>query len=353
MTRGIAPLILGYQAFDPGVNLAGVILNCLGGRRHESKLRAVIEHYTTVPVLGAIQADDALVIPERHLGLVPSNEDERARGHIDAMADAVERQVDLDRVLAVAATAPEPGRVTKASAGPVPAGPPLRLGILRDAAFGFYYPSDLEALEQAGAGLVPIDALRDQRLPPLDGLFIGGGFPEVHMQALEANTALRAQIRDAVEQGLPVYAECGGLMYLARGIHWRDRYAAMAGALPLDIRMHERPQGRGYVRLRETGQGPWPLAADGAQAAEFPAHEFHYSAVENTPADVTFAYEVLRGHGIDGRHDGIVYRNTLASYCHLRNVRGNPWTERFVAFMRSRRETGETVLRAPARAAKV
>jgi len=348
MTRGIAPLILGYQAFDPAVNVAGVILNRLGGRRHESKLRAVIEHYTDVPVLGAIQADDSLVIPERHLGLVPNNEDGLARAHIDAMAEAVSRQVDLDRVLQVAATAPEL-RPARANDAPAPVtGNPVRLGIVRDAAFGFYYPADLEALERAGAHLVTIDSLHDQRLPEVDGLFIGGGFPEVHMQALEANTGLRAAIRQAVEDGLPVYAECGGLMYLARGIRWRDRHAAMAGALPLDVQMHDRPQGRGYVRLRETGHGPWPLDAP-AGPAEFPAHEFHYSAIENAPADLTFAYEVLRGHGVDGRHDGIVYRNTLASYSHLRHVRGNPWTGRFVDFVRRQRDA----LRAPALAAKV
>ncbi|MBM3357979.1 MAG: cobyrinate a,c-diamide synthase [Betaproteobacteria bacterium] len=337
MTRGIAPLILGYQAFDRNVRIAGVILNQLGGSRHEAKLRAVIAHYTGVPVLGAVQHDERMTIVERHLGLVPSNEAQAARARVDEIAALVAGQVDLDRLLAVAREAPPlPG--AQALASGIPAGrggPPVRVGIARDAAFGFYYPGDLEALRVAGAELVAFDALRDKRLPQVDGLFIGGGFPETHMDALAANADLRAEVRTAIEAGMPAYAECGGLMYLARGIEWNGRRAEMVGLLPADIVMHARPVGRGYVHLRETGRGPWPQApAHGAPPIR--AHEFHYSSVENLPAGIEFAYEVERGHGIDGRHDGIVHKNLLASYAHLRNVAGSPWAVRFVEFVRSR-----------------
>jgi cobyrinic acid a,c-diamide synthase len=173
--------------------------------------------------------------------------------------------------------------------------------------------------------------LRDARLPDVDGLFIGGGFPETHMAALAANAPLRADVRKAIEAGLPAYAECGGLMYLARSIEWNGRRAEMAGALPADIVMHARPVGRGYVHLRETGRNPWPRPA---RAQPIRAHEFHYSSVENLPDDVEFAYEVERGHGIDGRHDGIVHRRLLASYAHLRDVGENRWAQRFVEFVR-------------------
>jgi cobyrinic acid a,c-diamide synthase len=330
MTRGIAPLLLGYQAFDPNIRIAGVILNQLGGARHEAKLRAVIEHYTGVPVLGAVQHDERLAIAERHLGLVPSNEAPGARARIAEIAALVARQVDLDRLLMLSRqVAPLPASHPAASAASAPT---VRIGIARDAAFGFYYPGDLDALRAAGAELVSFDALHAEHLPPVDGVFIGGGFPETHMDELAANASLRRELHDAIEAGLPAYAECGGLMYLARGIEWNGRAAPMVGVIAADIVMHSRPVGRGYVQLRETGYSPWPRAA----SPLISAHEFHYSSVENLSPDTAFAYEVKRGHGIDGRHDGIVHRNLLASYAHLRDVAGNPWAGRFVDFVRSR-----------------
>jgi len=329
MTRGIAPLILGYQAFDPGIRIAGVILNRLGGARHEAKLRAVIAHYTGVPVLGAVQHDERLAIAERHLGLVPSNEAPAARARVDEIAALVSRQVDLDALRMLSRqVAPLPA--ANPVHGAIPA-PRVRIGIARDSAFGFYYPGDLEALQAAGAQLVPFDTLRDQRLPRVDALFVGGGFPETHMAALSANAALRAELRGAIEAGMPAYAECGGLMYLARSIEWNGRRAEMVGALPADIAMHTRPVGRGYVQLRETGRGPWPARPAGAPAL-IRAHEFHYSSVENLAPGLEFAYAVERGHGIDGRNDGIVVKNLLASYAHLRDVAGHPWAARFVEF---------------------
>ena len=332
MTRGIAPLILGYQAFDRNVRIAGVILNQLGGTRHEAKLRAVIEHYTDVTVLGAIQHDERMAIDERHLGLIPSNETQAAGARIDTIAARVAAQVDLDRLLALARQA-APLPVPRTVAGAAVNGQPVRVGIARDAAFGFYYPGDLDALQAAGAELVSFDTLRSTHLPAVDGLFIGGGFPETHMDALSANRRLRRELYDAIEAGLPVYAECGGLMYLARRIEWNGRSASMVGAIPADIVMHRRPVGRGYVHLRETGRSLWPRP-EAALASVIRAHEFHYSSVENLPPDTEFAYEVERGYGIDGRHDGIIHRNLLASYTHLRDVAGHHWAARFVDFVR-------------------
>ena len=230
-----------------------------------------------------------------------------------------------------------------------------------DRAFGFYYPDDLEAMAAAGAEIVPFDTLRDARLPEVDALFLGGGFPEVLAAELEANAPMRAQVREAVESGMPVHAECGGLMYLARSIEWHGRRYAMAGALPGEVVMHERPVGRGYVVLVETAEHPWPRGrreedppaagrvqrsshransplaqgARGAVSAAVRAHEFHHSSLEGLPADVRFAYRVTRGHGVDGAHDGIVWRNTLATYAHLRSVRADDWAARFVAFARA------------------
>ena len=216
---------------------------------------------------------------------------------------------------------------------------PIRLGIARDAAFAFYYPGDLEALRAAGAELVMFDTLREPALPDVDALFIGGGFPEMYMERLEANAQLRREIHAAIEGGMPVYAECGGLMYLSRRIAWRDKSCAMVGAIPADTRMHDRPRGRGYALLRENGNGLWPA---GAAGTEIRAHEFHYSDLENLAPDLTYAYDVLRGSGIDGRRDGIVYKNVLACYTHLRDLEGNRWAARFVEFVRQHQKQVES-----------
>ena len=336
MTRGIAPLILGYQAFDPEIRIAGVILNQLGGSRHEAKLRAVIEHYTDVPVLGAVHHDDRFAIVERHLGLTPSNEASAAREKINTIAALVASTVDLDRLIAVSSHTPAQTGAQGEAAIPASNPPPdVRIGIPRDAAFAFYYPGDLEALRAAGAELVTIDTLKDAKLPEVDALFIGGGFPEVFMEQLEANASLRHEIRQAIENGLPAYAECGGLMYLARSISWRGKRCEMAGVIPGDVVMHDRPMGRGYVQLRETGRNPWPLSG----SADVRAHEFHYSSLENLAPGTVYAYDVMRGNGVDGRHDGIVHKNLLACYAHLRDLEDNHWTRRFVQFVRQQRRT--------------
>ncbi len=333
MTRGIAPLILGYQAFDESLNIAGVILNRVGGSRHESKLRGVIEHYTDLSVVGAVHNDPELVIEERHLGLMPSNEADKAKQKIQSLGRAVASQVDLDKIWDIAATAAAPVELQVEQDKIYPTPEPIRIGYAKDRAFGFYYPGDLQALQENGAELVPIDTINDQTLPDVDGLFLGGGFPETVMEELEANSTLRQEILDFIENDGPVYAECGGLMYLARSISWKDKTCSMVGAIPGDIVMHERPQGRGYVRLQETANAPWP--ADSESPVEIAAHEFHYSGLENLDQDLVYAYEVLRGIGIDGNSDGIVYRNLLANYTHMRDVAGNHWTKRFLAHVRS------------------
>ncbi len=337
MTRGIAPMILGYQAFDPAIRIVGVILNKVGGSRHEAKLRAVIEHYTDVAVIGAVHRDDQMRIDERHLGLVPSNELDGSGGRIDRIARLVRAQVDLDRLRALAATAPPPSG-TVLAATRQRSQRRVRVAYACDSAFGFYYAGDLEALRAAGADLVPFSPLGDGELPACDGLFLGGGFPETQMEQLERNARMRQSVAAFIERDGPVYAECGGLMYLCDHLTWNENTRKMCGVLGTDVVMHEKPQGRGYVRLRETDAHPWP--SSNPSAATVSAHEFHYSALNGIPEGLSFAYEVERGFGLDGRYDGIVYRNLLASYAHLRDTRSHPWARRFVDFVRARRGGG-------------
>jgi cobyrinic acid a,c-diamide synthase len=340
MTRGIAPLILGYQAFDRNIRIAGVILNQLGGSRHEAKLRAVIEHYTDVPVLGAVAHEAALAMTERHLGLMPNLERPDSAQFIRTLGERVAAQVDLQRVLEIARSAPPLIAEAPAGNSSVPSTPArVRIGLARDRAFGFYYPDDLAALEAAGAELVPFDTMKDTALPEVDGLFIGGGFPEVFMHELQANAVLRGQIAAAIEAGLPVYAECGGLMYLAQTLTWRGQTCRMVGAIAGDVTMHDRPVGRGYVNLVSTSDAPWP-GQQGPKPQELRGHEFHYSSLDNIPADTRFAWRVTRGHGVDGQHDGIVHRNVLASYAHLRSLGAQGWAGQFVDFVRAKRATG-------------
>jgi cobyrinic acid a,c-diamide synthase len=334
MTRGIAPLILGYQAFDREVRIAGVILNNLGGSRHEAKLRMVIEHYTDVQVLGAVHCDPRLQIAERHLGLMPSNEAADASRRVADIGATIARQVDLDGLLRMAADVSplSAARGPTAEPRPVTEGD-IRIGIAQDAAFGFYYADDIDALRAAGATLVRFDTLHDAHLPSVDALFIGGGFPELFAADLEANVTLRMRIRSAIDAGLPVYAECGGLMYLARTLTHDGHTYRMVGAIPGDVVMHERPVGRGYVHLEETACFPWSPQPAGAAALR--AHEFHYSSLENLAPDVRFAYLVKRGHGVDGVRDGLVVNNVLASYAHRRSTGSSNWAARFVEFIRN------------------
>ena len=333
ITRGIAPLLHGYREFDRGVRIAGVVLNQVAGARHEGKLVHAVRTYTDIPVLGAIGRAPDLALDSAHIGLVPPAEIAEIEDRVARVARRIEEDVDVDRVREVAA------RVGTLDAVPVQSGrsrpgtpgPDVRIAIARDAAFCFYYPGDLEALEEAGARLVPFDTLRDPAPPAADGIFIGGGFPERAMSALEANSPMRSSLRERIAAGTPVYAECGGLMYLARRIRWNGRDCAMVGAIPADVVMHERPRGRGYVLLEPTGDAPWAPAVPGLVHA----HEFHHSSLENQVGpDWRYAYRVRRGRGIDGERDGIVIGSLLASYSHLRDVEGCRWAGRFVAHVR-------------------
>ena len=341
MTRGIAPLLHGYVGFDSDVRIAGVVLNKVGGTRHADKLAAAVAQYTDVPVVGCVMRDDRMALPERHLGLIPGSEHEQAEERIEVMRKAVGEYADVEALVEIARSAPafqaagqgmgEPdgGAIAASPAGAV--AEKLKLGLFRDAAFNFYYPDDLESLERAGFEIIPIDALCDTALPNVNALFIGGGFPETHAAELEANAALRIAVKDAIEDGLPTYAECAGLMYLSRSIEWHGVRHAMAGVIEADTVVCKRPCGRGYVQLKETPDMPWPLA-DSAQPIGT-AHEFHYSRLTGLSVDVKTAYRVLRGEGIGGGRDGIVYKNLLASFVHLRAVNSD-WAGRFGAAVR-------------------
>ena len=330
MTRGIAPLLQGYQAFDPAVNIAGVILNKVGGARHESKLRAAVAAYCDIPVIGAVWRNRALEIGERHLGLTTPAETGELAGTIAEIGRIIGGSVDLSALAAIADTAEKMAKPMRLQTPTSPAD--LRIGIARDTAFGFYYPDDLDAFAKAGARLIPIDTLSDAVLPGLDGLFIGGGFPEAQMPALAANVSLRTNIRQAIENGLPTYAECGGLMYLCERMIWNGDRREMVGVIPGDAVMCAKPQGRGYARFTNSPAHPWATPGKSVKA-----HEFHYARLENLKPGLAFGRAIERGAGIDGHYDAIVIHNLVAGFCHLRSTRDNPWVKNFVDFVRSKK----------------
>ncbi len=332
LARGVAPLIIGYQKFDAKVDIAGVILNRVGPERQVGKLRQAIERYTDIPVLGAVGRSEGLGVRERHLGLTTPHETAHADAIVAMAAGAVVRGVDIERLLAIAAKAPDlpPGRPTPERRR----AKDLCIAVARDAAFGFYYPDDFEALERNGAELAFFDTLVDSHLPPCDGLIIGGGFPETHAARLEANSSLREDIRAAIAAGLPTYAECGGLMYLSRAIIVDGERREMVGAVPAEARMGTTPQGRGLVTLE-----PRPASFWGERATKpIPAHEFHYARLEGLAEDATFAYRVKRGFGIDGARDGLRVGSVIAGFGHLRDTSRCRWTGKFLDFVRAVRE---------------
>lgn len=330
MTRGIAPLVLGYQQFDSELRWAGVILNRTGGSRHESKLIHALEQHTDLPVLGAVGRSPDMQLTERHLGLITHMEQADADQRIEKMSQAVAGSVDVERLIDLASS-PAADLKTETSASlPVP---DLRIGYARDAAFGFYYADDLEQFAQLGAELVPFDALHDTKLPEMDGLWLGGGFPETQAEALSANVPMKEALRDRITAGLPTYAECGGLMYLSRRISWEGQTHEMVGVVPGDCMMDSRPQGRGLVELEATNDFPWSEVPSGLQV---PAHEFHYSRLENLDGGLRWGWRVRRGTGATEEMDGLILGNLFASYSHLRHTGRFEWVRYFLEFVRKR-----------------
>ncbi|MCX5994281.1 MAG: cobyrinate a,c-diamide synthase, partial [Chloroflexi bacterium] len=312
MTRSAAAMVCGYINFEPGTPIAGVILNHVGNPRHESTIVKAIERHCGIPVLGALPRDDRLAIRERHLGIVPLQEQAEAATMIDRIGSIVRQYADIGRIVEIARgadrlprrRAPRNDSGTSVISSEVKSAiTPVKIGVLADKAFSFYYPENLDALQQNGAQLIYIDSLRDTRLPAIDALYIGGGFPELYAAELEANAGLRQDISEGVESGLPLYAECAGLIYLCRSVTSGGRAYNMCGVIPADAAIEQKPQGHGYVSAEVTGQNPFF-----PQGALLKGHEFHHSRLLNT-GSVRYAYRVTRGNGIDGRNDGIVYKN--------------------------------------------
>jgi len=326
MTRTTAALVKGCIALDPDVNIAGIVLNRVGTQRHETVIREAIRRVSGPPVLGAIPRLKQDPLPGRHLGLVTAAEHPRREDTLEEIARLVEDHADLDAMLVTARSAPT---ATLPELATMRTGSPVRVGVFRDEALSFYYPENLEALEGAGAALVFISPLADRDLPDVDALYFGGGFPEVHVDLLANNRPIREAVRNAAAGGMPIYAECGGLMFLARELIVEDVTYPMSGVLDLVVEQEARPQGHGYVEAEVDRANPFFMAG-----ARLRGHEFHYSKViGGRDADAT-TLELDRGRGIGERRDGIVKDQVWASYLHVHALGTPTWATSFVALAR-------------------
>jgi cobyrinic acid a,c-diamide synthase len=311
-TRTLAAQILGCQHFDESTPLAGIILNGVAGKRQEAVLRRAIAENCGLPVLGVIpKLQDTATLPDRHLGLVPPQEMPDHDEHWVTLAEIGEKYLELDQLQQLAQQTELLPDVPLTGHNPEkPA--TVRIGYFSDSAFTFYYPENLEALSRAGAELVGISAQTDTALPEIDALYIGGGFPETHAVSLERNTAMRLAIRGAATAGLPIYAECGGLIYLAESLKWQGHTYHMTGVFPIDIEMHTTPQGHGYSEFTvDRGNPFFPIGTTCR------GHEFHYSSIVSGTKEPQTVCTVSRGSGSIVHRDGLVFKNVLASYTHL------------------------------------
>jgi cobyrinic acid a,c-diamide synthase len=321
-TRTVAAAVLGCQRLDPEVPIRGVVLNQTAGRRHESVLREAVEQVCGLPVVGAVARLREQLLPERHLGLVPPAEHGQHVRAIDRVAAVAEQYLDLGAIEGLAGEAPAL-ELDDGAIPPLPSSakaPTVRIGVFRDAAFQFYYPENLEALVREGARLIEISPLDEAELPEVDGLYIGGGFPETLAPALAENGPFLASLRRAIDKGLPVYAECGGAVYLGEKLLYRERQYPMAGVLPAVFAFQEKPQGHGYAAVETVAKNPFFAVGQSLRG-----HEFHYTYLASADDDLKFAFRVRRGHGFDGRRDGLLHNNVLASYTHVHALGTESW----------------------------
>ncbi|MBU4374565.1 MAG: Ni-sirohydrochlorin a,c-diamide synthase [Euryarchaeota archaeon] len=338
ITRSTAALVSGYKSFDPEVNIVGVILNNIGSSRHAEKAREAIETYTGTPVIGEIPRNDSMKISMRHLGLIPALEGRRKVAGFDEnlgnIKNIIREGIDIDRLISLAGTAEALIKPKEDIFKPFASKDTVRLGVALDEAFNFYYRDNLDLLELAGAELVYFSPVNDHALPHVDGLYIGGGYPELLAQELEDNESMRHAVNQASAEGMPIYAECGGLMYLAQEIKTGKYNMAemeggafrMAGAIPGRTLM-------GHKRVVSYNVGSFVIDnVIGKAGTSFIGHEFHHSEIVDIPEDTAFAIRLTRGTGIRGELDGILVGNTMAAYAHLHAASYTGFAGSFVEF---------------------
>ena len=330
ITRTVAALVLGCCHLDSAVDIRGVILNKVSSNRHARVVQQSIEDYCHLPVLGTVPRLKELKFTERQLGLIPPQEHEDLEMALCRAATIAEECLDIDGLIRVAEGA-MPWQMENFSSVVHPNNAvlePVTIGVIRDVAFQFYYEENIEALIDGGAKVVQISALNEKILPLVDALYIGGGFPETQAKQLADNEEFRSSLRKVAEEGLPIYAECGGFMYLGESLTIGDQHYPMVGALPVDFEMEKRPQGHGYTTLVVDRENPFfPVGTS------LNGHEFHYGRIlsRKNEEEVYTACHVLRGTGMGQERDGMVRKNILAGFTHLHALGTPEWANALIA----------------------
>ncbi len=349
LNRGVVPLILGFQEFDKEVNIKGIILNKVHSKRHEKNLLRAIKYYTDLKVVGNIPNNPEFSVKQRHLGLLSTLSAEEVEKLVAEMSSKISEYIDLESIIKISKAAnksyPDIADIkikrnranSKSNVRKL-----LKIGLAYDNAFNFYYNENLEALEDLGCEIIKFSPIEDKHLPDVDALYIGGGFPEIFSGVLQANIGIRKEIKQKIEDGLPVYAECGGLMYLCKSISYENNFNEMVGVIDADVKLTKKPKGHGYTKLspyiyENNKEGLWFN-----KIKLIKGHEFHHSFLEMSHDRYKFIFRMKKGYGVDGVSDGITYKNVLAGYTHMYSPSSPGWFRNWVAFIKQTKE--KTVL---------
>ncbi len=352
-TRTIAAVLMGCVQFDPDIHIGGVILNRLAGKRHEGKVRANIERYCNIPVLGALPKLKQEDFPERHMGLVPSQEHGEGDRSLERAGQVAHDNIDLDAIYRMAFAYKGCDRMSDAGQGdenssasesclsidtkPIAAvldpgtNDPVTIGIVRDSAFQFYYPDNIEALELLGAKITYISPLSQTTIPDVDAIYMGGGFPETHAAQLSSNTSFLSALKTLSRKGLPIYAECGGLIFLGESICLDHCVYPMTGILPIRFGLSSRPQGHGYTEVEVVNDNPFYEKGEILRG-----HEFRYSKVLSIDFENSaMAFNMVRGKGILEKKDGFFRDMTFGTYTHIHALGSLSWAPSLMARARA------------------
>ncbi|MBZ4653277.1 MAG: cobyrinic acid a,c-diamide synthase [Peptococcaceae bacterium] len=309
----VAAMVLGFKVFDPEVNIAGVFLNRVGSVRHLDMIQNALDTYCPLPVIGFLEKDVALKMPERHLGLVPAGEDSTVKEVLAQITDRIARNLDLETLLKIAHGAPPLPHVPEITVGEAISGHNLQVAVAYDDAFNFYYQDNFDLLESYGIKILKFSPLQDKALPPnIHGIILGGGYPEVFLTRLSANQAMLQELRNACIRGVPIYAECGGYMYLTEGvIDFSGAFYPLAGIIPGKSQMNQ--------RLSMLGYAEGTLMTDcllGERGTKLKGHEFHYSTMLESDDKARPLY-ITYTRKKEPVYAGYAAGNVFASYLHL------------------------------------
>ncbi len=331
-TRTMAALLLGCMKFDPETRICGVILNQVAGKRHEGKVKENIEKYCNIPVLGSVPKLKAKDFPERHMGLVTSQEHGSSLKAIDSVVKVAKDSIDLNRLYTIATgkdycidNRKEKINLSEKKSEPTELEqiklPDVTIGIIKDSAFQFYYPDNIDALKKLGANIVFISPLNETTIPDVHAIYMGGGFPETHAPQLSKNNSFKENLKTLSHKGLPIYAECGGLIFLGESILLQDQEFTMSGILPIKFGFSNRPQGHGYTKVEVVNENPFFKKGEVLRG-----HEFRYSSILAIDyQDHEMAFKMERGKGILEKKDGFFKNNTFGTYTHIHALGSPSW----------------------------